>query len=54
VAERAFRFVHQRQRPMGAFTNEASAEQIFGALGGEWNKRRSHPVDAIYTTWRAL
>lgn len=50
VAERAFRFVRQRQRPMGAFTNEESAERIFGALGGEWNRRRSHPLEAIYTT----
>ena len=50
VAERAFRFVRQRQRPMGAFTNEESAERIFGALGGEWNRRRSHPLAAIYTT----
>lgn len=50
VAERAFRFVRQRQRPMGAFTNEGSAERIFGALGGEWNRRRSHPLEAIYTT----
>ena len=25
VAERAFRFVRQRQRPMGAFTNQESA-----------------------------
>jgi transposase-like protein len=49
VAERAFRFVRQRQRPMGAFTNDRSAERIFGALGGEWN-RRSHPLEAIYTT----
>jgi hypothetical protein len=39
VAERAFRFVRQRQRPMGAFTNQDSAERIFGALGGEWNRR---------------
>lgn len=44
VAERAFRFVRQRQRPMGAFTNQESAERIFGALGGEWNRRRSHPL----------
>jgi transposase-like protein len=50
VAERAFRFVRQRQRPMGAFTNEESAERIFGALGSEWNRRRSHPLEAIYTT----
>jgi len=50
VAERAFRFVRQRQRPMGAFTNEESAERIFGALGEEWNRRRSHPLEAIYTT----
>jgi transposase-like protein len=50
VAERAFRFVRQRQRPMGAFTNEESAARIFGALGGEWNRRRSHPLEAIYTT----
>ena len=50
LAERAFRFVRQRQRPMGAFTNEQSAERIFGALGGEWNRRRSHPLEAIYTT----
>jgi len=50
VAERAFRFVRQRQRPMGAFTNEESAERIFGALGGEWNRRRSHPLEAISTT----
>jgi hypothetical protein len=50
VAERAFRFVRQSQRPMGAFTNEQSAEWIFGALGGEWNRRRSHPLEAIYTT----
>jgi len=50
VAERAFRFIRQRQRPMGAFTNEESAERIFGALGGEWNRRRSHPLEGIYTT----
>jgi transposase-like protein len=50
VAERAFRFVRQRQRPMGAFTNDRSAERIFGALGGEWNRRRSHPLEAIHTT----
>jgi transposase-like protein len=50
AAERAFRFVRQRQRPMGAFTNEESAERIFGALGGEWNRRRSHPLEATYTT----
>lgn len=50
VAERGFRFIRQRQRPMGAFTNEESAERIVGALGGEWNRRRSHPLEAIYTT----
>lgn len=50
VAERGFRFIRQRQRPMGAFANEESAERIFGALGGEWNRRRSHPLEAIYTT----
>jgi putative transposase len=50
VAERGFRFIRQRQRPMGAFTNEESANRIFGALGGEWNRRRSHPLEAIYTT----
>jgi transposase-like protein len=50
VAERAFRFVRQRQRPMGAFTNEQSAERIFGALGGEWNRRKNHPLEAIYTS----
>jgi putative transposase len=50
VAERGFRFIRQRQRPMGAFTNEESANRIFGVLGGEWNRRRSHPLEAIYTT----
>ncbi len=50
VAERGFRFMRQRQRPMGAFTNEESAQRMFGALGGEWNRRRSHPLEAIYTT----
>lgn len=50
VAERGFRFMRQRQRPIGAFTNEESAERIVGALGGEWNRRRSHPLEAIYTT----
>ncbi|MGH2748066.1 MAG: IS256 family transposase [Actinomycetota bacterium] len=50
VAERGFRFIRQRQRPIGAFTNEESAERIVGALGGEWNRRRSHPLEAIYTT----
>ena len=50
VAERGFRFIRQRQRPIGAFTNEESAERIVGALGGEWNQRRSHPLEAIYTT----
>lgn len=50
VAERAFRFVRERQRPMGAFTNEESAERIFGTLGGKWNRKRSHPIKAIYTT----
>jgi putative transposase len=50
VAERGFRFIRQRQRPIGAFTNEQSADRIVGALGGEWNRRRSHPLEAIYTT----
>jgi putative transposase len=50
IAERGFRFIRQRQRPMGAFANEESAERIFGALGGEWNRRKGHPLEAIYTT----
>jgi transposase-like protein len=31
VAERGCRFTRQRQRPMGAFANEKSAERILGA-----------------------
>lgn len=46
VAESGFRFIRQRQRPMRAFTNGESANRIVGALGVEWNRRRSHPLEA--------
>lgn len=54
VAERAFRFVRQRQRPMGAFTNEESAERVFGAIGGVEQEEEPSPGGDLHNLTGAL